>query len=59
MAKQIKVVHDVHIAWCRYASTSIIEPKPSQGTQINYKKKLKMLVIHLQPFINIEMVNVT
>jgi len=29
MAKQIKVVHDVHIAWSRYASTSIIEPKPS------------------------------
>jgi len=36
MAKQIKVVHDVHIAWSRYASTSIIESKPSKGTQINY-----------------------
>jgi len=29
MAKQIKVVHDVHIVWSQYASTSIIEPKPS------------------------------
>ena len=41
MAKQIKVVHDVHIGWSRYASMSITKFKPLKGTQINYTNNFK------------------